>query len=121
MKAFKLLTAMVATLAFAAPLTSAAIPCGTQFGACWGGLCCSQFDECGAGPAYCGNGCQPGFGACWDFPGGSGGGSVKESTGGFKGSVALFINKSGRLELLRPMRLMSAIPSVSKSLTRRLS
>ncbi|EMF08700.1 carbohydrate-binding module family 18 protein, partial [Sphaerulina musiva SO2202] len=40
---------------------------GTALTDCYGaddGSCCSQYGYCGSGPAYCGIGCQPGFGTC---------------------------------------------------------
>ncbi|KAH7350321.1 hypothetical protein BKA66DRAFT_395309, partial [Pyrenochaeta sp. MPI-SDFR-AT-0127] len=42
--------------------------CGTGFGfTCQGsqwGNCCSQYSYCGKTNAYCGTGCQAGFGQC---------------------------------------------------------
>jgi hypothetical protein len=35
---------------------------------CDGGLCCSRYGYCGLGAAYCGDGCQEGFGACAPSP-----------------------------------------------------
>ncbi|KAI1772000.1 carbohydrate-binding module family 18 protein [Hypoxylon cercidicola] len=39
--------------------------CGTAYGTqCPSGQCCSQYGYCGAGSAYCGTGCQSGYGTC---------------------------------------------------------
>ena len=39
--------------------------CGPTVGvSCGGSQCCSQFGYCGVTDAYCGSGCQPGYGIC---------------------------------------------------------
>ncbi|KXS12978.1 carbohydrate esterase family 4 protein [Gonapodya prolifera JEL478] len=38
--------------------------CGDGFGGQCDTLCCSQYGYCGSTDAYCGTGCQPGFGTC---------------------------------------------------------
>ncbi|WPA97887.1 uncharacterized protein RHO25_002498 [Cercospora beticola] len=46
---------------------SGACGAGTAGSNCFGapdGSCCSQYGFCGSGPAYCGAGCQPGYGTC---------------------------------------------------------
>ncbi|PPJ57801.1 hypothetical protein CBER1_00045 [Cercospora berteroae] len=46
---------------------SGACGAGTAGSNCFGapdGSCCSQYGFCGSGPAYCGTGCQPGYGTC---------------------------------------------------------
>ncbi|KAH8901135.1 glycoside hydrolase/deacetylase [Thozetella sp. PMI_491] len=47
--------------------------CGPGIGACGGGLCCSQYNWCGNTDEYCGQGCQPAYGACSGTGGGGGG------------------------------------------------
>lgn len=40
--------------------------CGPSYNAiCTTGLCCSRVSYCGAGSAWCGTGCQIGWGGCW--------------------------------------------------------
>ncbi|KAI1102466.1 carbohydrate-binding module family 18 protein [Jackrogersella minutella] len=39
--------------------------CGSASGTqCASGMCCSQYGYCGVGTAYCGTGCQVGYGTC---------------------------------------------------------
>jgi len=38
--------------------------CGTEFGNCPNGQCCSKYGYCGKTDGYCGSGCQPAFGIC---------------------------------------------------------
>lgn len=38
--------------------------CGPGYGSCGKNNCCSQYGYCGISDAYCGDGCQSGYGAC---------------------------------------------------------
>jgi hypothetical protein len=52
--------------------------CGNNGMTCLGsysGNCCSQYGYCGNSDAYCGEGCQAGFGECHEKDGNSGHGS----------------------------------------------
>lgn len=65
-------TVTVSPSAAATPASPAKVPAGTSIDTCGSnggltckaGLCCSQHGYCGTTTAYCGNGCQPGFGSC---------------------------------------------------------
>lgn len=73
--------------------------CGIGFGnTCdgltWGG-CCSANSYCGSDAAYCGEGCQKGYGECWNTDGSEGSAPAEEEIlrllGGLRGAAILGI------------------------------
>jgi len=49
------------------PPTQVTGRCGSSYGFCSFGECCSKHGYCGTTEEYCGNGCQPSFGDCNQF------------------------------------------------------
>ncbi|KAH5182706.1 hypothetical protein HBH76_152460 [Parastagonospora nodorum] len=75
LRAFAVCTVIV-QIALGAPASQAISKnarCGASFGSltCKGGSfgnCCSQYGHCGSSSAYCGQGCQSGYGTCSSSP-----------------------------------------------------
>ncbi|ORX46003.1 glycoside hydrolase/deacetylase [Piromyces finnis] len=65
-------TTKMATTTKKATVTSTNGRCGTEFGSCPEGQCCSQYGYCGVSSDHCTTGCQSSFGQC---------GAISSSTG----------------------------------------